>query len=138
MGKKGGFLLFGLYFGFVLSRVGASDYDLILGMFTGRDLTLALVMLTAIVVGGAGMLILKKYARPVQDGSALKISHKPLKKWSIPGALLFGVGWAITGACPGTVLAQLGEGKVYALFSFLGMIGGTYIYALLRETRDDL
>jgi len=138
MSKKPGFLLFGIIFGFALSRVGASEYDLIYGMFTGRDLTLAWVMITAILVGAVGMQIIKRLARPVRSGEPLKISHKKLGRFSLFGAALFGIGWGISGACPGTVLAQLGEGKVLGLFTFLGMICGTYIYARLKETRPDL
>ena len=137
MEKKLGLLLFGIVFGFTLSRVGASNYDLIVGMFTGRDLTLAWVMITAIIIGGLGMQVLKRYTQPVKSGEALKISHKKLGRFSLIGAAIFGVGWGISGACPGTVLAQLGEGKIYGLFTFLGMIGGTYLYALIKENRPE-
>jgi uncharacterized protein len=138
MQKKIGFLGFGIFFGFVLSRVGASNFDLIMGMFIGKDLTLAWVMITAIVVGAIGMQILKRNAKPVRSGEALKISHKKLGRFSLLGAAIFGIGWGISGACPGTVLAQLGEGKVFGLFTFLGMICGTYIYARLKEKHADL
>ncbi len=138
MNKKSGFLAFGVLFGFALSRVGASEYDLIVGMFTGQDYTLVGVMVTAIIVGGLGMQVLKKFAQPVKSGEPLKISYKELKKWSIPGALIFGIGWGISGACPGTVLAQIGEGKLFGLFTFAGMICGTYIYARLKEKHTEL
>lgn len=138
MHKKIGFLGFGIFFGFVLSRVGASDFDLIMGMFIGKDLTLAWVMITAIVIGAIGMQILKRTAKPVRSGEPLKISHKKLGRYSLLGAAIFGIGWGISGACPGTVLAQLGEGKVLGLFTFLGMICGTYIYALLKEKHANL
>lgn len=138
MNKKIGFLFFGLIFGFTLSRVGASDYDLIMGMFAGRDFTLAGVIGTAILVGAVGMQILKKSVRPVRSGEILKISHKKLKRWSLPGAAVFGIGWGLSGACPGTVLAQIGEGKIFGLFTFAGMICGTYFYALLKEKHSGL
>ncbi len=138
MSKKLGFLGFGTLFGFVLSRVGASEYDLIFGMFTGQDYTLAWVMLTAILVGFIGMRFLQGRKQQTKSGEALKISHKKLGKWSLWGAALFGMGWGITGACPGTVLAQLGEGKVFGFFSFSGMIFGTYLYARLKEKNSEL
>lgn len=138
MKKKIRFMGFGIFFGFVLSRVGASDYDLIFGMFTGRDLKMVWVIITAIIVGAIGMQILKKTKIPMRNGEALKISHKKAGRFSLIGAAIFGFGWGITGACPGTVLAQLGEGKVFALFTFLGMICGTYIYARLKEKHSDL
>ena len=133
MTKKRGLFLFGIFFGFVLSRVGASDFNLIYSMFTGQDLKLAWVMITAILVGAMGMQALKKNKQVMRNGDKLKISHKKLGPYSLVGAAIFGLGWGISGACPGTVLAQIGEGKVFGFFTFLGMIAGTYIYALLKE-----
>jgi len=138
MNKKLGFLGFGILFGFTLSRVGASEFDLIFGMFTGQDLKLAAVILTAIVIGFIGMRVLRLREKPTRSGEPLKISHKKLGRWSLLGAVLFGIGWGMAGACPGTVLAQLGEGKIYGFFTFMGMICGTYIYALLKEKRPEL
>ena len=138
MNKKLGFLGFGTLFGFTLSRVGASDFDLILGMFVGRDYTLVGVIGIAIIVGAIGMQVLKRTRQPVKNGEALKISEKKLGRWSLPGAGLFGIGWGLSGACPGTVLAQLGEGKIYGFFTFFGMIFGTYLYARLKEKHPSL
>ncbi len=138
MGKKMGFLGFGTLFGFTLSRVGASEFDLIFNLFVGRDLKLAWVILTAIIVGFIGMQVLQLRGKTTRSGQPLKISHKKLGRWSLLGAALFGIGWGMAGACPGTVLAQLGEGKIFGFFTFIGMIYGTYIYALLKEKRPDL
>lgn len=138
MNKNIGFLLFGIFFGFTLSRVGASEYDLIVGMFLGKDYTLVGVIAVAIIVGAIGMQALKRYTKPVRSGEALKISYKEIKKWSLLGAAIFGLGWGITGACPGTVLAQVGEGKIFGFFTFAGMICGTYIYARLKEKYPEL
>jgi len=138
MDKKIGFLVFGILFGFTLSRVGASEYDLIVGMFIGQDFKLVGVIVTAIIVGAIGMQVLKRFSRPVKNGETLQISRKELKKWSLLGAALFGIGWGMSGACPGTVLAQLGEGKIFGFFTFAGMIFGTFIYARLKENRPDL
>lgn len=138
MGKKIGFFTFGILFGFTLSRVGASDYDLITRMFGGIDFKIALVILTAIIVGAIGMQFIKRLKRPMKTGEKLKINHKKLKRFSLLGAIIFGIGWGMSGACPGTVLAQIGEGKFYGLITFLGMICGTYIYALLKEKYSEL
>jgi len=138
MNKKMGFLGFGILFGFALSRVGASEFDLIVGMFTGEDYTLVGVIGIAVIVGVVGMQILKRSTRPVKNGEPLKISEKKLGPWSLLGAGLFGIGWGISGACPGTVLAQLGEGKIYGFFTFIGMIFGTYLYARLKEKHPSL
>jgi len=136
--KKIGFLGFGILFGFALSRSGASEYDLIVGMFTGENYTLVGVIGTAIIVGLIGMQVLKRAGSVTKTGEPLKISEKKLGPWSLLGAAIFGIGWGLSGACPGTVLAQLGEGKIYGFFTFAGMIFGTYIYARLKEKRADI
>lgn len=136
MTKKLGYLLAGIFFGFVLSRSGASEYNYIHYMFTGEDLKLALLMGTAIVTGAIGMKVLKHFGNKDSGGKEIKISTKPLTKHTAVGGALFGIGWAATGACPGTVLAQVGEGKLLGLFTMLGMMCGTYIYALIVEKAD--
>lgn len=138
MNKKIGLFGFGILFGFALSRVGASEFDIIFRMFIGTDLTLAWVMITAILVGFLGMRVLQGQRRATRSGEALKVSRKNLGRWSLPGAALFGIGWGMAGACPGTVLAQLGEGKIFGFFTFAGMVLGTYLYALLKEKAPEL
>jgi uncharacterized membrane protein YedE/YeeE len=133
MKKNLSFLGFGLLFGFALSRVGASDFNLIFDMFVLDNLKLPGVMLMAILVGFIGMRILTRWKASMRSGEPLKISEKKLGKWGLAGALVFGLGWGMSGACPGTVLAQLGEGKLLGFATFAGMILGTYIYALLKQ-----
>jgi uncharacterized membrane protein YedE/YeeE len=138
MMKKIAYLLAGIFFGFTLSRSGASHYDFIHLMFTGENLKLALLMGTAIVTGGIGMLVLKRFGNKDIKGKAIDINRKPLNRYTVIGGSLFGLGWSVTGACPGTVLAQLGEGKLLGLFTFLGMLLGTLLYALLAEKNPRL
>jgi len=133
MGRKIGYLLIGAFFGFALSRSGASDYDYIHLMFTGENFKLAFLMGTAIIVGALGMIVLKVSGNKDIRGEAIEINRKPLNKNTVIGGMLFGVGWAVSGACPGTVLAQIGEGKVLGAVTFLGMLFGTYLYARMAE-----
>ena len=130
------YLLFGLVFGFTLSRVGASDYNLIFLMFAGKDFKLAYVILSAIVVAAIGMRVLAMKGYKGYKGLDITVKKKPLNKNTIIGGMIFGVGWGISGACPGTVLAQVGEGKLLGLVTMLGMILGTYAYALLNERKS--
>lgn len=131
--RKLGFLGCGIFFGFSLSRVGASNYDLIYGLFSGTDLKLAWVIITAIIVGYGGMRWLHWRGGRGYRGQVITVIKKPLS-WLTPvGGILFGVGWGMAGACPGTVLAQVGEGKILGLFTMAGIVGGTYIYAWLVE-----
>ena len=138
MNKKIAFLCFGLVFGFTLSRVGASDYNLIYRMFTGEDLKLAFVIGSAIITAAIGMKVLMALGGKTIDGQPVKVSKKALNKNNAIGGALFGIGWGISGACPGTVLAQIGEGKLLGIASLIGMVAGTYLFALLAEKNKNL
>ena len=128
------YLLFGLIFGFTLSRVGASDFDMLHLMFRLENLKIAWVIITAIITAFFGMRILAMTGNRTYDGDKVKVSKKKLD-WrnNVIGGVLFGIGWGMTGACPGTVLAQVGEGKLLGIISMAGMLLGTYVYAWLVE-----
>lgn len=131
-GKKILWLIFGLFFGMALSQVGASDFARIYGMFRLTDLTLYGVIGSAVIVGGLGMQLLQKHGKS-RDGSPLAIDKAKLTWRHLLGGLIFGAGWAMTGACPGTVATQLGEGKILAFFTFAGILFGTWLYARAVE-----
>ncbi|RMH42626.1 MAG: hypothetical protein D6689_07625 [Deltaproteobacteria bacterium] len=129
MRQFGVFLLFGAGFGFLLSRVGATDFDAIAGMFLLSDLHLMGVIGVAIAVAAVG---LHRWARRAAAGRpAPTIAPKPVKPGLIVGAALFGAGWGLTGTCPGTGLAQVGEGRWIALFTVAGMLAGTALYRVV-------
>ena len=114
------FLGFGAGFGFLLSRVGATDFDVVAGMFLLTDLHLMGVIGVAVVVAGVGLALLRR------RGDVLEA--KPMKPGLLLGAVVFGAGWALTGTCPGTGLAQIGEGKWLALFTVGGVLMGSALY----------
>lgn len=124
------FLLPGIIFGFLLSKADFSNYDLFMDMFLFKNLKLLWTMFIAIGVAMASMALIKQFSPRSLTGEPIKIQTKPLNRGTVIGGLLFGVGWGVSGACPGTVLAQLGEGKALALFTFLGILSGTYLFAL--------
>lgn len=123
------FLLFGLVFGFLLSRVGATDFDAIAGMFLLTDLHLMGVIGAAVVVAGIGLAVFRR--RAAAGLEAPTITPKPVKPGLVLGAVLFGAGWALTGTCPGTGLAQIGEGKWIAVFTVAGILAGSGLYRLI-------
>lgn len=136
--------VFGGVFGFLLQRVGATEYDAIAKMFLLEDLHLAGVIGVAVLVAGLGLGWLRRQKVGAAFGlGATTIQPKPMKPGLVVGAALFGAGWAITGTCPGTGLAQVGEGKLMALLTVLGMVLGAGMYvrwgstveAMLRRAR---
>ncbi len=122
------FLLFGVVFGFLLSRAGATTFDFYAKLFLFQDLQLLWVIATAATVGALGVFLLKRSRARALDGQALVYEGKPMRRGLVLGALLFGVGWGMSGSCPGTAPAMLGEGKLLAGFTILGILLGTYLY----------
>ena len=86
-----------------------------------------------LVAGGAGAIALIKALGPqTAAGKPIEFKDKPYHKGTIIGGALFGVGWAVTGACPGPIYAQIGSGEWLALTTFAGALSGAYLYALLK------
>ncbi|WP_178861897.1 DUF6691 family protein [Thiomicrorhabdus cannonii] len=126
-------LLMGVLFGFLMSHAGATTYDYHAKMFLLIDMQLMEVIGSAVVVAMLGVWLLKKFhVRAVTTGEEVDFVKKPYQKGLIAGALLFGIGWAMTASCPGTVPAMIGEGKMGALFVLAGLLLGTMAYGVLQ------
>ena len=125
------FLFLGALFGFILSRAGATTYDYYAELFLFIDLQLMWVIATAAGVGAVGIGIMKRVQlKSLTTGQPIAFAPRPMKKGLVAGSLLFGVGWGLAGACPGTVLAMLGEGKLTAGFTIGGILLGTWLYGV--------
>ncbi len=130
------YIAFGTVFGFVLSRSGAADYDFIQGMFLFEEFQLYGIIGTAVAVTAPGLWLLKRHGRTI-TGSPLTVEPKPQHRGNVVGGALFGVGWSITGMCPGPILVNMGEGKLYAIAAFAGVLLGAAAFGVLypRLTR---
>jgi uncharacterized protein len=88
-----------------------------------RDMTILKFMLSAIVVGMVGILLL------AQTGT-ITLSHKAMNVGAVVlGGALFGAGWSVMGYCPGTAIGAVGEGRWHAIFAIVGMLLGAALYA---------
>lgn len=124
----------GLVFGFLLQKAAVTRYQTILGQFLFKDFTVLKVMLTAIVVGGIGIYAL----HAMNPDMHMHIKNAQLLG-NIVGGLIFGVGMAILGYCPGTGVAALGDGSRHAIPGLLGMVVGAGIYAeVYPHIKDNL
>lgn len=116
-------LVTGVIFGILMQRAEVARYDRQLGALRLKDLTIVKFMLSTVAVAMVGTYLLK-------DMGLAKLSVKPMILGAvIPGGILFGLGWALLGYCPGTSAAALGEGRVDALWGILGMLFGAGLYA---------
>lgn len=124
------YLVSGTVFGFALSRSGAADYDFIQGMFLFEEFQLYGIIGTAVVLTAPSIWLLKRRGRTL-TGDPLVITNKPQHRGNVAGGLLFGVGWSIAGMCPGPILVNIGEGKVYALAALAGALVGAASFGTL-------
>jgi len=116
-------MIFGILFGFVLSRSGAADYNFIQSMFLFTSFQLYGIIGTAIAVTIPGLLLLKKFGRTI-GGARIAIDMKPLNRVNAFGGVLFGVGWSMAGMCPGPIFVNIGEGKLSAIAALAGALAG--------------
>ncbi len=121
------YLLLGTLFGYVLSRSGCADYDFVQGMFLLTSFQMYAIIGTAVALTAPGLFILKRVGRTI-GGTPITIELKTLHRGSVYGGLLFGIGWSIAGMCPGPILVNVGEGKVYALAALAGALAGTALF----------
>jgi uncharacterized membrane protein YedE/YeeE len=132
------FLGFGVVFGFLMSRAGATDFENYSGLFLLRDFTLLWVIVAAVATGILGMTLLRVFgSRAVLGAEALSFKAKPMTSGLVPGSLLFGFGWGLSGTCPGAAPAMLGEGRMIVLPTIVGILAGTYLFGVYRNWRAE-
>ena len=91
------------------------------------------VISSAIAVGVISIWIIRKFKLKTIYGEPIEVHPKKFNKGNIYGGLLFGFGWALTGACPGPLFAQIGSGVLVVIVTFLSAITGTWVYGYFRE-----
>jgi hypothetical protein len=116
----------GLALGFALSRMGFSSWDQVHAMFTFSDLRLFFTFVGGVVALGAAWLVVARAA-----GGSFPV--KAVHPGTVPGGVLFGVGWGLCGACPAIALVQVGEGQGGGLLTLAGILAGNWLYALVHE-----
>jgi hypothetical protein len=114
----------GIGFGFALQRGGVSNFDVIVNQLLFRDFTVVKIMLSAMLTGMTGVYVLRHFGLARLQPKAGAIGS------TVVGALIFGVGFALLGYCPGTVVAAAAYGKLDALFGgIIGMLLGAGLFA---------
>lgn len=114
----------GALFGMALLSSGAADFDAMARMFRFEEAHLyALAGMTTLVAFLGLRVLLRSRA-----GEGVRARPRSIHTGSIPGGVIFGVGWGLSGTCPGTALAQLGSGHVIALVTAAGVVLGNWVF----------
>jgi uncharacterized membrane protein YedE/YeeE len=120
-------IIFGVGFGFIMQRVGAFEFENIINALRLKDLSIPKFMLMSVAVTSVGVFSLRSIGLISLD---LIITNPVI---NIIGGLIFGIGFAFAGYCPGTSIGAMGEGKRDALYTVLGGIVGVFTYTLFQQ-----
>lgn len=119
-----GIIASGLSLGFVLASVGFSDFSEMQKMLSFTDWRMVSVFAGAVSLLAISLPLLPKNCQG---------APRPLERGTVIGAAIFGLGWAICGACPAIPFVQLGEGKIFALLTLVGVFAGTWGYERVHQ-----
>ena len=125
-------LFVGLYFGIVLVKSEVVSWIRIQKMFAFEEPYMYLIIGSAVVVGALSYWLIRRFEVKSPDGEVVDLPEKVYTKGTVIGGITFGMGWAVTGACPGPIYAQIGSGALFALVTFAGAMIGVYLYGLFR------
>lgn len=127
------YLIVGGLFGIVFVKAEVVSWFRIQEMFRLQSFHMYGIIGSAILVGAVSVWMIKKFNIKTIYGESISISPKKFNKGQIFGGLIFGFGWAITGACPGPLFAQIGTGALVIIVTLLSAIAGTWVYGYFRE-----
>jgi uncharacterized membrane protein YedE/YeeE len=128
------FILAGILFGITMTKSEAISWYRIQEMFRFQSFHMYGIIGTAVVLGTVAVYLIKRFKIKESQGNAIVIPDKD-KSWIkyILGGLIFGLGWALTGACPGPMFVNIGYGFVTMIIVVIGALSGTYLYGLLKS-----
>jgi uncharacterized membrane protein YedE/YeeE len=128
------YLIVGILFGIVMAKSEAISWYRIQEMFRFQAFHMYGIIGTAVVLGILGVAFIKKYKVRDVTGNPIKFypKNKSVSRYLI-GGIIFGLGWALSGACPGPMVVNIGYGFISLGVVFLFAIVGTYLYGLIRD-----
>ena len=131
------YLIVGTIFGLALTKSEAISWFRIQEMFRFESFHMFGIFMTAIPTGAICLLLIRKLKLKTFEGEQVEM---PVKKYShgiVIGSLIFGFGWALTGACPGPLYAQIGSGSLVTIVTLLSAIVGTLTYGFFQTKLPD-
>jgi len=127
------YLVAGVFFGILLIKAQVISWFRIQEMFRLQSFHMYGIIGSAVLTGAISVFLIKKFRIRTIYGEEIKFYPKQFNKGQVIGGLLFGFGWALTGACPGPLYAQIGTGATVVIVSLLSAIAGTWVYGLLSK-----
>lgn len=128
------YMIVGILFGIVFVKAEIISWFRIQEMFRLQSFHMYGIIGSAIAVGMLSVWLIKKFNLKNIDGEPVTFSRKQFTKGNIYGGVLFGFGWAITGACPGPLFAQIGTGATVIIVTLLSAIAGTWVYGRFKDS----
>lgn len=127
------YLVAGVVFGILLVKSEVISWYRIQEMFRLQSFHMYGVIGSAVMVGMLSVWLIKKFDIKTVHGEKIEFHPKKFNKGNVYGGLLFGFGWALTGACPGPLFAQIGTGALVVVVTLLSAVAGTWVYGYFRE-----
>jgi uncharacterized membrane protein YedE/YeeE len=127
------FWIVGIIFGILLIKGEVVSWFRIQEMFRLQSFHMYGIIGSAIITGMISIFLIKKFHIRTINKEEIVIRPKKFHKGYIYGGLIFGFGWAITGACPGPLFAQIGSGANVVIVTLLSAIAGTWVYGFFKE-----
>ena len=127
------YIVVGICFGIIFVKAEIISWFRMQEMFRMQSFHMYGVIGTAVVVGMISIFLIKKLNIKTLSGESIVIPKKEFTKGNIFGSLCFGLGWAITGACPGPLFAQIGSGFLAVSITFLSALAGTWTYGFFKD-----
>lgn len=127
------YMIVGVLFGIVFVKSEVISWFRIQEMFRLQSFHMYGIIGSAIAVGMFSVFLIKKFKIKTIAGEPIVFHPKKFNKGQVYGGLLFGLGWAVTGACPGPLYAQIGTGATVVIVTLLSAIAGTWVYGKLRD-----
>jgi uncharacterized membrane protein YedE/YeeE len=127
------YMITGILFGIVFVKAEIISWFRIQEMFRLQSFHMFGIIGSAVVTGMISVWLIKKFNIKTIYGEVITFHPKQFNKGQIYGGLLFGFGWALTGACPGPLFAQIGTGATVISITLLSAIAGTWVYGLIRD-----
>ncbi len=120
-------------FGITLLKADAVSWFRMQEMFRFQGFQMLGIFITAIPTAALSVFLLKKFKIKTLDGEPIEIPKKKFNWGYVYGSLLFGIGWGLTGACPGPIYVQIGSGLSIAIVTFISALAGTWVYSYLKS-----